>query len=647
MIPREILLGHPEKLNVSLSPDGKYISYLSPIDGILNLWIVPIDNLEQPILITNNIERGINQYYWLYDNQHIIYTQNNTADNNLCLYSFNLNTHKIKQQSEGNVTVLKISHKIPDQILIGVNEPGSFYFNIYTLSFAKSTKKLVLYNNKFVNFLIDYDLQIRFAEFINEKGQKEYFEFKNNEWSLFTKISVEDSVTTKFLDFDITGRILYLLDSRERDKAALKSMNLNTGKTTTLVEDTYVDIKYTLTIHPTEKTIQAVIVVYDKATYYVLDNTIKTDIDYLLNLCEGNLYINARTLDDAIWLLVYESDSQPIKFYMYNYNTKEATFLFTNNKKLEKYNLVTMTPLIIKTFDELKLISYISFPPDAVLNNKMRPQKPLPLVVNIHEFPWHGRNYWGFNSEDQWLANRGYVVLSINYRGSAGFGKEFINAASLQCGRDMHRDIVAAVKWAIDNGIADPNKIGIMGKGYGAYASLVGLTMTPELFACGIAMCGYASLLTFIESIPPHLTSVVNEVKMRIGNWQTVEEQAFLEKCSPITYLSDITKPLFIAQGSNYKRLKQDEIDHIVSTLQNKKVPIIQASYANESYLVKQENLLSYYALVEYFLAKTLGGRAESINADFKQGNLMLNQLILSDGQEVERIIDIQMEYAK
>jgi len=647
LIPREILLTHPEKLNVSLSPDGKYISYLSPIDGILNLWIAPVDNLEQPILITNNIDRGTNQYYWLYDNQHIIYIQNTTSDSNLCLYSFDLNTHQIEQQSEGNVTVLKISDKIPDQILIGINEPDSFYFNIYTLNFAESTKKLILYNNKFVNFLIDYDLQIRFAESINEMGQKEYFEFKNNKWNLFTKISVEDSVTTKFLDFDLTGTIIYLLDSRERDKAALKSMNLITGKITTLLEDRLVDIKHTLTIHPTEKNIQAVIVEYDKATYCVLDNAIKRDIDYLLNLCKGNLFINARTLNDLMWLIVYESDSQPIKFYIYNRSTKEATFLFTNNKKLEKFNLVTMTPLVINAFDKLKLTSYISFPPDAILTDKIKPQKPLPLVINIHEFPWHGRNYWGFNSEDQWLANRGYVVLSVNYRGSAGFGKKFTNAANMQWGRDMHSDIIAAVKWTIDNGIADPNKIGIMGKGYGAYASLVGLTMTPELFACGIAMCGYVNLLTFIESIPPHQTSVLNELKMRIGNWDTVEAQAILEQSSPLTYISDITKPLFIAQGVNYKRLKQDEIDKIVYTLQNNKVPFIQASYTNEDYLVKQENLLSYYALVEYFLAKTLGGRVESMNDDFKEGNLILNQLIPLDGQEAERIIDIQMEYAK
>ena len=637
IIPRKVLFGNPDKLAVKLSSDGQYISYVAPKNGISNIWIAPSDDLSKAEAITNDNEQGIRRYFWSYDNQHILYLQDTKGDENDRIYSCNLKTNVITPITPGSgvkAIIYKKSKSCPSEILIGLNERDKRYFDVYKLNLIDSSKELVFENHKFANFIVDDNLKIRFAIFINEEGNKEYFENKGGNWTPFMQVDMENSKTTRIIGFDKTGFVAYLLDSRHSNTAVLKSLNLNTGETITIAEDKRSDVKV-FTLHPTQGNIQAIVVNYDKRTYNILDNSIQTDIEYLRSINTGDLSILARTLDDKTWLVAYTSDTSPVKYYKYDKEHKYAEFLFNNRDDLENYTLSPMTPLIIKSRDGIDLISYITLP------NKIKPNTtplhPIPMVLVVHGGPF-SRSIWGFSSVHQWLANRGYAVLDVNYRGSTGFGKNFINASNMEWGRKMHNDLIDAVHWAIESKIADPKKICIMGTSYGGYATLVGLTFTPDVFACGIDIAGPSNLFTLLKSAPPYWKNTLNDLKYRIGNVDT--KKTLLEQHSPITFVKNIQAPLLIAHGANDPRVKKTESEQMVQAMRNYNIPVIYTLYYNEGHGISRlKNKLSFAAMAEVFLANTLGGNVEPINHDFQNSDFELNDIQNTDKHQARKII--------
>ena len=642
IIPRKVLFSNPDKAMVMLSPDGQYISYLAPKDGVLNLWIGPSNDPSKALPVTNDKDRGIMSYYWAFNNEDVLYAQDNKGDENYRIYSLNLKTKIVTLLTPENgvrASIYGLSEKVPNEVLIGINDRDKRYFDVYKVNLIDNTKKLIIENNKFSGFIVNNDLQTRFAISTNNDGGKEYFEFKDNQWLPFMTISVDDSINTGIIGFDKTGTIAYLLDSRESNTAILKSLDLKNGKSKIIAQDKRADVGV-FTSHPTEKTIQAVAVNYDKTTYNILDDSIKNDIEYLEGVNSGELIINTRTLDDQAWLVAYLSDVAPVKYYKYDRNNKKAEFLFSNRKSLEEHKLAQMTPVIIKSRDGLDLVSYITLPTGLTLKDKIYPNTAVPLVLYVHGGPW-ARDSWGLNTTHQWLANRGYAVLSVNFRGSTGFGKDFTNAGNMQWGRKMHDDLIDAVNWAIENKIASPKKIAIMGGSYGGYATLIGLTFTPDIFACGIDIVGPSNLFTLVKSVPPYWEPILNSFKKRVGPWDTKEEIDALEQVSPLTFIDKIKKPLFIAQGAHDPRVKKAESDQIVKAMQDKNIPVIYALYNDEGHgFVKPENRLSYYALIEQFLAKILSGRTEEIGKDLEGANFLLNEKAVNN-KEAEQIISL------
>jgi dipeptidyl aminopeptidase/acylaminoacyl peptidase len=640
LIERKILFGNPDKTMVKLSPNGKHISYIAPRKGVLNIWIAPSSDPLNATPITDDKDRGIRSYCWAYDNTHIIFSQDEKGDENFRLYTYNLDTQETKllTNDKGVKALLYgISHRLPNEILVGVNERDQRYFDIYKFNILTGTKELLIENNKFTGFVADHDLNIRFAKFTNKEGDEEYFQFKDNDWQPFMTVSMEDSTNTGVIGFDKSGLVAYLLDSRDSNTSILKALNLENNKTTIIAKDDKADLDI-FTVHPTEYIIQAVAVNYDKISYNILDGSIKEDIEFLQQLSNGDLIISSRTIDDKYWLVAFDSDISPVKYYKYDRSNKKASFLFSNRKDLEEYQLARMHPVIIKARDGLDLVSYITFPVDTELDDKLSPKKPLPLVLNVHGGPW-ARDSWGLDINHQWLANRGYVVLSINFRGSTGFGKNFVNAGNMQWGKKMHEDLVDSVNWAIENKIADPAKIAIMGGSYGGYAALAGVTFTPDLFACAIDVVGPSNLLTLINSVPPYWEPILNDFKKRIGPWDTEEEKEALLQISPLTFANRINKPLFIAQGANDPRVKQAESDQIVEEMQKNNIPVIYALYKDEGHgFAKPSNRLAHYALVEQFLAAILGGRSEPIGDDMQGANLLLNGKVVNN-EDAEKII--------
>jgi dipeptidyl aminopeptidase/acylaminoacyl peptidase len=639
-IPRDVLFGNPDKTSVKLSYDGKYISYLAPKDGVLNIWLAPINDLSKAKPITDDKARGIRQYSWSFDNEHILYMKDTKGNENHRLYSYSLKTNVVTlltPETGVKTRIYKKSKLAPNEILIGLNERDKRYFDVYKLNLTNYSKELVLKNDKFTSFVIDDNLKIRFAFLSNEENGTEYFEQKNGNWELFMKIAAEDVKTTHFVGFNKTGSIAYLLDSRGSNTAALKTLNLDTGELITIAEDQRADV-WVFTSHPGEKNIQAITVNYDKKTYKILDDSIKADIEYLKSVNPGDFTILARVADDKIWLVSYANDTGPVKYYIYDRSKHKVEFLFTNKKDLENYTMSPMTPVIIKSRDGLDLVSYITLP--AEINPNVGPTEPLPLVLLVHGGPWR-RDRFGFNPQHQWLASRGYAALSVNFRGSTGFGKNFLNAGNMEWGGKMHDDLIDAVNWAIENKIADPKKVCIMGASYGGYAALVGLTFTPDIFACGIDTVGPTNILTLVNSVPPYWKPILSNYKKRVGAWDTEEERDFLKQRSPLTFAEKIKKPLLIVQGAHDPRVTQAESDQIVKAMQKHNIPVIYALYNDEGHgLVRPANKLSFYAITEHFLAGILGGKVEPVGEALKGANFTLNGKENIDNNEVEKIIN-------
>jgi dipeptidyl aminopeptidase/acylaminoacyl peptidase len=310
-------------------------------------------------------------------------------------------------------------------------------------------------------------------------------------------------------------------------------------------------------------------------------------------------------------------DDGPVRYYLYDRPNKKATFLFTNRKSLEGVPLAKMHPVVIKSRDGLDLVSYLTLPKGADPQATGRPGEPLPLALLVHGGPW-GRDGWGYDAEHQLLANRGYAVLAVNFRGSTGLGKNFTNAGNKQWAGTMHDDLIDAVDWAIAEKIADSKRVAIMGGSYGGYATLVGLTFTPEKFACGVDIVGPSNLLTLLNSIPPYWAPMLQMFKDRVGDPTSEEGQKFLNERSPLNLVEKIQKPLLIGQGANDPRVKQAEADQIVKAMQDRKIPVTYVLFSDEGHgFARPENNRAFFAVAEAFLAGHLGGRYEPIGEDF------------------------------
>jgi dipeptidyl aminopeptidase/acylaminoacyl peptidase len=370
--------------------------------------------------------------------------------------------------------------------------------------------------------------------------------------------------------------------------------------------------------HPTTYTIQAVAFNYTRPEWKVLDPSIQGDLDYLRTAARGDLLVTSRTLDDRLWTVAAIVDDGPARFYLYDRTARKATLLFTHRKALEGLPLAAMHPEVITSRDGLKLVSYLTLPVGSDARRAGRPDQPLPMILLVHGGPWT-RDTWGFNGEEQWLANRGYAVLSVNYRGSTGFGKRFLNAGSREWAGKMHDDLIDAVDWAIKEGIADRGRVAILGGSYGGYAALVGLTFTPDVFACAVDIVGPSNLETLLNTIPPYWEPGIAMFTTRVGDHRTAEGRRFLESRSPLTFVDRIRRPLLIGQGANDPRVKQSEADQIVAAMQRRGIPVTYVLYPDEGHgFARPENRLSFNAVVEAFLSRHLGGRVEPIGRDFQ-----------------------------
>ncbi|PQO36529.1 S9 family peptidase [Blastopirellula marina] len=625
LIPRRKFFGNPEKARARLSPDGTKLAYLAPVDGVLNVWVGTTESLGKDAKpITKDTHRGIRSFSWSFTNNHVLYTQDKDGDENFHVYAVNLTTDEIKDLTpleNIRAEIDNVSENFPNEILIGLNDRNPQLHDLYRLNVETGEKELLQENPGFAGFLTDDNYKVRFAmTYTPDAGQMYLTPTETDgkeDWKPFLKIDAADAMTTGIAGFDKSGDIAYMYDSRDRNTAALKSLDLKTGEEKLIAENDKADISGILA-HPTEKTIQAVAFNYERQTWDILDKSLEADFAFLKEQEDGEIQITSRTLKDDLWTVAYIRDDGPIDFYLYHRGEQpKAEFLFSSQPELAELPLVKMHPVVIDARDNLKLVSYLSLPKGSNPDGGIKPTQPLPLVLDVHGGPW-ARDDWGFNSMHQLLANRGYAVLSVNYRGSTGFGKEFLNAANKEWAGKMHDDLLDAVDWAVAEGIADPDKIAIMGGSYGGYATLVGLTFTPDKFCCGVDIVGPSSLVTLLNNVPPYWMPFMPVMKDRVGDHETEEGMKFLNERSPLNFVDKINKPLLIGQGANDPRVKQAEADQIVKAMEEKKIPVTYVLFPEEGHgFAKPENRFAFNAITEAFLAENLGGRYEPIGDAF------------------------------
>ena len=616
LIPRRVFFGNPDKASPQVSPDGTHISFLAPVDGVLNVWVAPADDPAAARPVTHDTGRGIRRHGWTFAPNRIIYLQDSGGDENWRLYTVDVATGESRDLTplEGvQAQIQRDSHKQPNHIQVGLNDRDAQFHDLYLIDLNTGERELVQQNDGFAFFVTDEDFTVRFAARLTEDGGLDFLHpDSDGQWEHSFTVKSEDSVTTGPIEFSKDGQALYMTDSRGRDTAALASLDLRTGDVTPLAWDDRADVADTL-LHPTERTVQAVAFNYDRKSWQVTDDAVAADLEFLSTVSAGDIEIVSRTLDDSCWIVAYLLDDGPVRYYRYLRHDREARFLFTNRTALEDLPLVKDHPVVIPARDGLDLVCYYSLPLEADPNQGGSVSEPLPMALLVHGGPW-ARDSWGYNPVFQLLANRGYAVLSVNFRGSTGFGKNFVNAGNLEWGGKMHDDLVDAVYWAVEKGIADPERVAIMGGSYGGYATLVGMTFTPEVFACGVDIVGPSNLITLMETVPPYWQPMIQLFTSRVGDYRTEEGREFLLQRSPLSFVDNIRKPLLIGQGANDPRVKQSESDQIVKAMQDKNIPVTYVLYPDEGHgFARPENNLSFFAAAEAFLSQCLGGRCEPI----------------------------------
>ena len=611
LIPRSVLFGNPERTSPRMSHDGSQLGWIAPRDGVLNVWVAPIgesDGVDWAAAraVTDDTDRGIRVFGWAWDGRHLLYVQDVGGDENWRLYDVDLVTGERRDLTpfeKIHAQIIGSSKRRPTEVLVGMNADNPQLHDVYRLDLVTGNLVKEIENPGYAGWLADEDLVVRCALAPLPDGSLDVLvrDSASADWRTLLTVPAEDVTSSDVVSFSGDGRSLVMISAAGADTGRLTRVDLATGATTVLAEDPGADVAGAV-LDPDTRDPQIVMILKDRMTYVVLDPSAEDDLKAIRGLHPGDPMFLGRDEADQTWLVGFNVDAGSLTFYLYDRASKSGGLLFEARPALSSYTLAAMEPFSFTARDGLEIHGYVTFPPG-------QGRSSLPAVLDVHGGP-QVRDSWGYNPEAQWFANRGYLCVQVNYRGSTGYGKAFVAAGDREWGGKMHDDLIDAVSYITGQGWADPSRVAIYGGSYGGYAALVGAAFTPDVFRCAVDIVGPSNLKTLLETIPPYWAPMIAQLYRRVGNPETDAE--FLWSRSPLSRARDIRIPLLIAQGANDPRVKQAESEQIVAALTEAGIEHEYLLFPDEGHgFAKPENRIRFYAAAERFLARYLGGRYE------------------------------------
>jgi dipeptidyl aminopeptidase/acylaminoacyl peptidase len=616
VIDRELFFGNPEISGAQISPDGRFISFLKPYKDTRNVWVKRTgDPYSAAKLITNDTKRPVSQYFWSRDGKYILFAQDQGGDENFNVYAVDPAAPAAPGSdvpAARNLTAAKgvraliysVPRNEPDIMYVGLNDRDKSWHDLYRVRISTGEKTLLRQNTeRIAGWEFDNSGTLRLAVRTTDKGDTEILRvdpagftqiysctvFETCGTVRFTKDNSKVYMETNKGSPDLTRLVLF--DPVTKSEQVVESDPLNrvdfgsatfSDLTDQLIATSYVD---------------------ERTRIYWKDKEWEKDYNLIRSKLPGK-EINpaSSTNDERLWMVVASSDREPGERYLFNRSTKKLTFQYQVFDKLPREALAPQKPISYTSADGLTIPAYLTLPVGVAAKN-------LPLVVYPHGGPW-ARDVWGYDPIAQFLANRGYAVLQPNFRSSTGYGKKFLNAGNLEWGQKMQEDLTNGVRYLVSQGTVDPKRVGILGGSYGGYATLAGLAFTPDVYAAGVSIVGPSNLITLLNSIPPYWEAGRIIFHERMGNPNTPEGRAQLERQSPLNSANKIKAPLLVVQGANDPRVNRAESEQLVIALRDRGFPVEYILAPDEGHgFARPINNLVLFATAEKFLAKHLGGR--------------------------------------
>jgi len=617
LIDRELFFGDPEIAGAQISPDGKYVAFLKPLNKTRNIWVKKTDEpFDAAKPITNDTKRPISAYFWSRDGKYVLYAQDKLGDENYNVYAVNpadAPAAGAEVPAARNLTDIKgvrampyaVPRSEPDIIYVGLNDRDKAWHDLYKVRISTGERTLLRKNtDRITGWNFDLKDQLRLATRSTESGDTEILRVDDKG---FTKIySCDVLETCGVSQFHKDGKRFYL----ETNKGAgenlvkLELMDAESGQEE-LVErdpDSRVDFGNALFSEVSDQLI-ATVYQYEKRRIYWKDKAFEADYKFLQSKLPGDeINFGSHTRDEQLWLISANSDTEPGQTYLFDRRARKLTLQYKIREKLPRRDLAPMEAIRYDSSDGLEIPAYLTLP-------KGVPAKNLPTLIVPHGGPW-GRDQWGYNSFAQFFANRGYAVLEPNFRASTGYGKKFLDAGNRQWGDKMQDDLTWGAKYLAAKGIADPKRTGIIGGSYGGYATLAGVAFTPEMYAAAVSIVGPSNLITLLDSIPPYWEPIRKMFYLRMGDPTNPQGKAQLQRQSPLNSASKIKTPLMVVQGANDPRVNKAESDQIVIALRDRGFPVEYLVAPDEGHgFARPVNNMAMIAAAEKFFAHYLGGR--------------------------------------
>jgi dipeptidyl aminopeptidase/acylaminoacyl peptidase len=617
VIDRELIFGNPEIAGAELSPDGKYVAFVKPWKDTRNVYVKGVDEpFSAARLLTTETKRPVAGFFWTWDSKSVLYVKDNDGDENFNVYAVDPAAKPAAgadAPASRDLTGLKgvrvfiydVPKSDPDAAYIGLNDRDKAWHDLYKLKISTGEKTLVRKNTeRITGWNFDLKGNLRLASRSAENGDTEILRVDPDKFTKIYSCNVFENCGA--IRFHKDGKQVYFESNKGADVNLVSLMLLDpeTGKTEMVESDPLKQVDFG-GARFSEATDDLVLTLYvgERRRRYYRDKGFETDLKWLEGKFPGKeVSIASDTRDEQTWLIVANSDTEPGETYLFERKTHKLALQYKIREKLPREALASMKPVKYKSSDGLEIPAYLTLP-------KGVPAKNLPALVIPHGGPW-ARDFWGYNGLAQFFANRGYAVLMPNFRGSTGYGKKFLDAGNKEWGKKMQDDVTWGAKYLAAEGIADPKRIGILGGSYGGYATLAGVTFTPDLYAAAVDIVGPSNLITLLESIPPYWEPIRKLFYERMGDPNTAEGKALLTERSPLTQADKIKTPLLVVQGANDPRVNKREADQIVIALRDRGYPVEYLLAPDEGHgFARPVNNMALYMTAEKFLAKHLGGR--------------------------------------